>query len=55
MRRSLPIALLIFAVGIYFASTVGDLRMYRLVLIIPCATILYFGWRLMKDFSIEDV
>ncbi|MBP5514156.1 MAG: hypothetical protein J6Y04_05220 [Bacteroidaceae bacterium] len=51
----MPFLLLIFAAGIYFASTVGDLRMYRLVLIIPCATILYFGWRLMKDFSIEDV
>ena len=51
----MPLLLLIFAAGIYYASTQGDLKMYRLVFIIPCATIVYFGWKGMKDFSIEEV
>ena len=51
----MPLLLLIFAVGMYYASTTGNLQMYRLIFIIPVLTVFYFAWRSMRDFSIGEV
>lgn len=51
----LPLLLLLFGLGLWLLLTIPSVWPVRFTLLLPVATVLYFAWRSMRDFSIAEV